>query len=174
MNEMYENNVASSTSTKEKCPYCGGVIEAGSRFCGYCGGKIERPAHVVDNPPYQTPTYSQGQKMKAPYGTGAMVCSIIGMGLLLLFFMIGSDNEDMYPFFVMMSITGLAISIVGMALGIVGWNKIKGNFSAYSGTSKLTVAKILGIIGAVIWTIIVSIGTFMVIGGYGLEGLFFF
>ena len=34
MNEMYENNVASSTSTKEKCPYCGGVIEAGSRFCG--------------------------------------------------------------------------------------------------------------------------------------------
>lgn len=174
MNEMYENNVASSTSTKEKCPYCGGVIEAGSRFCGYCGGKIERPAHVVENPPYQTPTYSQGPKMKAPFGIGAMICSIIGMGLLLLFFMIGSDNEDMYPFFVMMSITGLAISIVGMALGIVGWNKIKGNFSAYSGTSKLTVAKILGIIGAVIWTIIVSIGTFMVIGGYGLEGLFFF
>ena len=73
MNEMYENNVASSTSTKEKCPYCGGVIEAGSRFCGYCGGKIERPAHVVENPPYQTPTYSQGQKMKAPFGIGAMI-----------------------------------------------------------------------------------------------------
>lgn len=172
MNEMYENNVASSTSTKEKCPYCGGVIEAGSRFCGHCGGKIERPTRIVENAPYQAPTYSQGPKMKAPYGTGAMVCSIIGMGLLLLFYIIG-DDEDLYGFLTMLAITGLAISIVGMALGIVGWNRIKGNFSAYSGTSKLTVAKILGIIGAVIWTIIVSIGTFMIIGGYGLEGLFF-
>ena len=111
--------------------------------------------------------------MKAPFGTGAMVCSIIGMGLLLLLFIIASENEDLYPFFGMMAITGLAVSIVGMALGIVGWNKIKGNFSAYSGTSKLTVAKILGIIGAVIWTVIVTIGSFMIIGGYGLEGLFF-
>ncbi|MBR5631227.1 MAG: hypothetical protein IKW82_06255 [Bacteroidales bacterium] len=173
MNEMYENNVASSTSTKEKCPYCGGVIEAGSRFCGYCGGKIERPAHVVENPPYQTPTYSQGQKMKAPFGIGAMICSIIGMGLLLLFFIIGNDNEDLYPFFVMMSITGLAISIVGMALGIVGWNKIKGNFSAYSGTSRLTVAKILGIIGAVIWSLIVTMAISMLVVDGSLEGLFF-
>lgn len=172
MNEMYENNVASSTSTKEKCPYCGGVIEAGSRFCGYCGGKIERPAHVVDNPPYQTPTYSQGQKMKAPYGTGAMVCSIIGMGLLLLFFIIG-DDEDLYGFLSMLAITGLAISIVGMALGIVGWNKIKGNFSAYSGTSRLTVAKILGIIGAVIWSLIVTMIISMLVVDGSLEGLFF-
>ena len=115
---MYDNNVASSTSTKEKCPYCGSVIEAGSRFCGHCGGKIERPTHIAENAPYQTPTYSQGPKMKAPFGTGAMVCSIIGMGLLLLLFIIASENEDLYPFFGMMAITGLAVSIVGMALGI--------------------------------------------------------
>ena len=102
-----------------------------------------------------------------------MICSIIGMGLLLLFFIIGNDNEDLYPFFVMMSITGLAISIVGMALGIVGWNKIKGNFSAYSGTSRLTVAKILGIIGAVIWSLIVTMIISMLVVDGSLEGLFF-
>ncbi len=169
---MYDNNIASSTSTKEKCPYCGSVIEAGSRFCGHCGGKIERPTHIAENAPYQTPTYSQGPKMKAPFGTGAMVCSIIGMGLLLLLFVIASENEDLYPFFGMMAITGLAVSIVGMALGIVGWNKIKGNFSAYSGTSKLTVAKILGIIGSVIWTILVSVGTFLLLVDGSLDGFF--
>ncbi len=110
--------------------------------------------------------------MKAPFGTGAMVCSIIGMGLLLLLFIIASENEDLYPFFGMMAITGLAVSIVGMALGIVGWNKIKGNFSAYSGTSKLTVAKILGIIGSVIWTILVSVGTFLLLVDGSLDGFF--
>ena len=168
---MYDNNIASSTSTKEKCPYCGSVIEAGSRFCGHCGGKIERPTHIAENAPYQTPTYSQRPKMKAPFGTGAMVCSIIGMGLLLLFYIIG-DDEDLYGFLSMLAITGLAISIVGMALGIVGWNRIKGNFSAYSGTSKLTVAKILGIIGSVIWTILVSVGTFLLLVDGSLDGFF--
>lgn len=172
MNEMFDNNNASPTSTKEKCPFCGGVIEAGSRFCGYCGGKIERLTYVAGNTPYQAPAYSQGAKTKAPFGIGAMVCSIIGMGLLLLLFIIGSENEELYPFFGMMAIAGLAVSIVGMALGIVGWKKIKGNFSAYSGTSKLTVAKILGIIGAVIWSILVTVGTFLLLVDGSLDGFF--
>ncbi len=179
MDENYEsrgfsNATQMSSPTQsvamKKCPNCRADIEADSVFCEYCGSRVGTSTPVAAN--ISTPTAAAPDgKLKAPLATGSLICSIVGLGLLFIMLVISADADEML--LGLMFYVGIAASIVGMSLGIAGLKKIKGNYSAYSNAPKLTVGKILGIIGVVSWASVMLLGIILVLAEEGIEGLLY-
>ena len=91
--------------------------------------------------------------------------------MLLLVFLLPEDmDEDLDMLIGLVVIGGIAASIVGMVLGISGLKKIADNRRAYSGVPKLTVGKILGLVGIISWGVLMTVGFFFIFATEGLEG----
>lgn len=177
MDENYKNQGVSEDSQTpfysqgvalKKCPNCRADIDADSVYCEYCGSKI---GDSISSSVNVSPNTPQGSKPKAPLGTGALVFSIIGLGVLFFTLLIADEvDEDLDILVGLVAFGGIAASVIGMVMGIVGSKKIKGNYSAYSDAPKLTVGKILGIIGLVIWSLVMLLGIILVLVDEGIEG----
>lgn len=186
MDDDYKNTSVSDVSQEAsypqsvalmKCPHCKADIEVGSMYCEYCGGKIEDSPSPA--PTYSPPsTYSnvspvspQANTTSAPLGTVSLILSIVGLVVLLLVFLLPEDmDEDLDMLIGLVVIGGIAASIVGMVLGISGLKKIADNRRAYSGVPKLTVGKILGLVGIISWGVLMTVGFFFIFATEGLEG----
>lgn len=181
MDDDYKNTSVSDVSHEAsypksgslmKCPHCTADIEVGSMYCEYCGGRIEdsqSPSVAHANVSHgATPGYTT----EAPLATKSLVFSIIGLAVLFLVLLIAAEVDDDFDMLVgLVGMGGIAASIVGMVLGISGLKRINGNRSAYSGVSKLTVGKVLGIVGVAIWGAVMFLGTIVILAEEGLEGL---
>ena len=111
-------------------------------------------------------------KPKAPFANGSLICSIIGLALMSLLFFFPDDTDEIADLFIgFVVLGGFALSILGMVFGIVGSKMIKGDYNAYSDSSKLLVGKILGIIGLVLWILLMILGIIMILAEEGMEGL---
>lgn len=152
----------------KKCPNCGGKNDEGNVFCEYCGCKIE-PSDVRSMT--GIPSEAIGPKPKAPFGTPSLICSIIGLALIMLDLTIAQFDEEIFEFLMgMLFYAGIGLSIVGLVLGAVGLKKVKGSFEAYSDSAKLIVGMVLGIVGIVSWSMLMLIGTIAILEEEGLEG----
>ena len=180
MDENYEsrgfsNATQMSSPTQsvamKKCPNCGSDNKAYSVFCEYCGTRIDTPTQMAANMSTSTAAASEG-KLKAPFANGSLICSIIGLGIMSLLVFIPDDTDEIADMFIgFVVLGGLALSILGMVFGIVGSKKINEGNNAYSDSSKLVVGKILGIIGLVLWSVLMTLGMIMILAEEGIEGL---
>ncbi len=183
MDDDYKNTSVSDVSQEAsypqsvalmKCPHCKADIEVGSMYCEYCGGKIEdshSPAVAHAN---VSPGATQEYSTEAPLATKSLVFSIIGLAVLLLILMIADEVDEDFDMLVgLVVMGGIAASVVGMVLGITGLKRINGNRSAYSGVPKLTVGKVLGIVGVAIWGAVMFFGIIMILAEEGIEGLLY-
>lgn len=187
MYDDYQNTSASGASQESsytqggalmKCPHCKADIEVGSVYCEFCGSKLD-DSHSPAPSYSPSPTYysnvsatsPQANATSAPLGTMSLIFSIVGLAVLLLALVIPEDlDEDLDVLIGLVVLGGVAASIVGMSLGIAGLKKIADNRSAYSGVSKLTVGKILGLVGIISWGVLLTIGFFVIFVTEGLEG----
>lgn len=109
------------------------------------------------------------EKPKAPYGTASLVCSIIGLALLIITWLM-PDDDEFETLSGLIILTGIAMSIVGMVLGIVGSKKIKNRSNEFSNSSALLAGKIMGIVGVACWGFLMLIGTIYILLVEGIEG----
>lgn len=160
-----------------KCPHCKADIEVGSVYCEFCGSKLDdsySPAPTYSPPPTYanvSPVSPRANTVPAPLGTVSLILSIVGLAVLLLVLVLPEDtDEDLDVLIGLVVIGGVVASIVGMSLGISGLKKIADNRRSYSGVSKLTVGKILGLVGIISWGVLLTIGFFVIFATEGLEG----
>ena len=107
-----------------------------------------------------------------PFGTPSLVCSIIGLALIMLDLTIAQFDEESFDFLMgMLFYGGIGLSILGLVLGSIGLKKVKGSFDKYSDAAKLIVGVVLGVVGIVSWSLLMLIGTIAILEEEGLEGL---
>lgn len=183
MDDDYKNTSVSDVSQEAsypqrvalmKCPHCKADIEAGSMFCEYCGGKIDdshSPAIAHAN---VSPGAIQEYSTEAPLANKSLVFSIIGLAVLFFTLLIAGEVDEDFDMLVgLVAMGGIAASAVGMALGIAGLKRVNGNRSAYSGVPKLTVGKVLGIVGLAIWGAVMLLGIILIVAEEGMGGLLY-
>lgn len=152
----------------KKCPNCGGKNDEGNVFCDYCGCRIELSDAI---PITEKPSDAIDPRPKAPFGTPSLVCSIIGLALIMLDMTIAQFDEESFELLMgMLFYAGIGLSILGLVLGAIGLKKVKGSFDAYSDAAKLIVGMVLGIVGIVSWSMLMLIGTIAILEEEGLEG----
>ena len=153
----------------KRCPNCGGKNDEKNVFCEYCGCKINPSDDLSVT---GIPSDSIGPRPKAPFGTPSLVCSIIGLALIMLDLTIAQFDEESFDFLMgMLFYGGIGLCILGLVLGSIGLKKVKGSFDKYSDAAKLIVGVVLGVVGIVSWSLLMLIGTIAILEEEGLEGL---